>query len=343
VSIQTLLTQFQARYPSGSVTSELLTIHENRFIVRAIVHLGNMTLATAMASASEIEQAEDRAKVRVLTSLGINAFPANSSSSTLPYSASISTPFEASAHSGEVPTHHPAPHPASLVTPTQEFEPKPKPVSPPVSTASATGSPADVTSIASKMTFGTGRSSASTEPISPESLSSKSLPSEPLSAFQSSPSFDAFDADPSGTAEEELSLPLEELTAPSPAPGHSPNYSFESEPSLQPSPSAKPSKPTSSKGKATRRKNEPAAEPDASSSTFSDQQSETAVDQIVDRSDVNAKIGVEMKRLGWTVEQGRSHLKRTYGKRSRQELEDVELLDFLDYLEAQPMPTHSPF
>jgi hypothetical protein len=55
-----------------------------------------------------------------------------------------------------------------------------------------------------------------------------------------------------------------------------------------------------------------------------------------DRSDEIARISVEMKRLGWTTTKGREHLKLTYGKRSRQELNDEELLDFLKYLESQP-------
>ncbi|WP_416235735.1 hypothetical protein [Nostoc sp. UHCC 0252] len=52
--------------------------------------------------------------------------------------------------------------------------------------------------------------------------------------------------------------------------------------------------------------------------------------QILDKTDV------EMQRLGWTTEQGREHLIETYGKRSRFLLTEVELLDFLQYLQSQP-------
>ena len=45
-----------------------------------------------------------------------------------------------------------------------------------------------------------------------------------------------------------------------------------------------------------------------------------------------------LKRLGWTSDQGRNYLLQTYGKRSRQLLSDEELLEFLIYLEAQPNP-----
>ncbi|NJR39013.1 MAG: hypothetical protein HC781_09465 [Leptolyngbyaceae cyanobacterium CSU_1_4] len=62
-------------------------------------------------------------------------------------------------------------------------------------------------------------------------------------------------------------------------------------------------------------------------------------EETQDRSDEIARIGVEMKRLGWTTIQGREYLKQRYGKRSRQELNDSELLDFLAYLENQPAPS----
>lgn len=58
----------------------------------------------------------------------------------------------------------------------------------------------------------------------------------------------------------------------------------------------------------------------------------------VDQSDDIAKISVEMQRLGWTTDQGRDYLIKTYGKRSRHLLSDDELHDFLRYLESQPTP-----
>ncbi|MEM7769038.1 MAG: hypothetical protein AAF327_00830 [Cyanobacteria bacterium P01_A01_bin.37] len=54
----------------------------------------------------------------------------------------------------------------------------------------------------------------------------------------------------------------------------------------------------------------------------------------VDLSDIIAKTSVELKRLGWTDVQGREHLQKIYGKRSRQQLTDPELLDFLTHLES---------
>ncbi len=55
----------------------------------------------------------------------------------------------------------------------------------------------------------------------------------------------------------------------------------------------------------------------------------------IDLSETIAQTSVELKRLGWSNDQGRSYLQRTYGKRSRSSLTDEELLEFLQYLQAQ--------
>ncbi len=47
-------------------------------------------------------------------------------------------------------------------------------------------------------------------------------------------------------------------------------------------------------------------------------------------------ILVEMKRVGWSIEQGRSYLKRNYQKCSRQQLSNQEIEEFLNYLKSLP-------
>lgn len=59
----------------------------------------------------------------------------------------------------------------------------------------------------------------------------------------------------------------------------------------------------------------------------------------VDLSDVIAQTDVEMARLGWSNNQGRTYLEQTFNKRSRQQLTDEELLTFLLYLESQATPS----
>ncbi len=67
--------QFRAQYPMGSLLSELLQIHEGKYIVRASIQVGGSTLATGLSAAQTIEQAEDQARSRALVVLGIESRP----------------------------------------------------------------------------------------------------------------------------------------------------------------------------------------------------------------------------------------------------------------------------
>jgi hypothetical protein len=56
----------------------------------------------------------------------------------------------------------------------------------------------------------------------------------------------------------------------------------------------------------------------------------------VDLSELIAQTNVEMKRIGWMAKQGQDYLQRTFGKRSRQQLDEEELAEFLEFLKSQP-------
>jgi len=58
----------------------------------------------------------------------------------------------------------------------------------------------------------------------------------------------------------------------------------------------------------------------------------------INLSDVIAQTDVEIERLGWTPEQGKDYLLKTYGKRGRSLLSEEELRSFLTYLKSQPDP-----
>ncbi|MFN5766028.1 MAG: hypothetical protein ACK470_16900, partial [Pseudanabaena sp.] len=70
--------------------------------------------------------------------------------------------------------------------------------------------------------------------------------------------------------------------------------------------------------------------------------SKTSAPQIspepVDLSDAISKIDVEMERLSWTKTQGRDYLLRSFDKKSRQQLTNDELLQFLSHLKSLPTP-----
>ena len=67
--------QFRSRFPQGSLTSELVQIDHGKYIVRASVCNEGFTLATGLAAADTIEQAEDQARTRALAVLDISLTP----------------------------------------------------------------------------------------------------------------------------------------------------------------------------------------------------------------------------------------------------------------------------
>jgi hypothetical protein len=62
-------------------------------------------------------------------------------------------------------------------------------------------------------------------------------------------------------------------------------------------------------------------------------------DSPVDLSDPIAQIDVEMERLAWDRNMGRGYLQKAFNKRSRQQLSDNELIQFLSHLKSLPTPT----
>lgn len=79
---------------------------------------------------------------------------------------------------------------------------------------------------------------------------------------------------------------------------------------------------------------EPSAAASASAATKALESFNTST-HPVDLSDVIAQTDVELTRLGWTSAQGRQYLEKNYGKISRTQLTDEELMSFLLYLEDQ--------
>lgn len=86
--------RFRHSYPMGSLISELLQVHGDRYVVRAMVQVGGVTLATGMATATQIEQAEDRARLRALAVLGL-------ASPGLPLVAPVNLTFQSTSPSAE--------------------------------------------------------------------------------------------------------------------------------------------------------------------------------------------------------------------------------------------------
>lgn len=232
------MAQLRATFPQAALISELLTVQDGRFVVRALVQVGDHPLASGMAAATDIEQAEDRAKERAIQALGLQPSAVGAIAPT-PTVSSPSLP-------GSAP---PTPTPA----PTTPTSPSNVPV-------------ADLYSHIA--TSQDGEMDEVPPPLPPMQRASDLKP--PKSGSRKS----------AKTTPSELPSQTQQDSANSHPSGHS-----------------------------------------------------------VDLSDVIAQTDVEMRRLGWDANMGRAYLEKTYNKRSRGELSELELYEFLSYLTAQPNPT----
>jgi hypothetical protein len=276
-----LIVQLRSRYPTSSLISELLTVHEGNYVVRALVQLGGTTLASGMSAAADIEAAEDRAKARALEALGIIPSPTALLDSPLPVTAS-----------------------------------KLQPGSPDLTASMVRLSRVGVDAIAS----------------SPSGAIAPSAPSASLSTTTAFPSSAAIGLEPDADFSTEFNIDNTEFYLSNPdgdefSSDDPLSDSEAQEESLQTSRSAPLPSPKSSRPK----KNGKASTEPKPVESFT-----PSLEEPLDNSDVIAQTDVELRRLGWGRDQGRKHLEQTYGKRSRQQLTDEELLDFLHYLESQP-------
>jgi len=268
--------------------------------VRAIAQVSGMTLATAMAAADTIEQADDRAKVRVLEVLGIQTATPSSFQSFSP--APPLQGYDYSALSSPPP---PEPTSSSSDDPiTKSFDPTPpQPIARPLIP----------TADSEKVKVITPSASA---PLELSSANSATPAVADLYAhFTLKPNLDTH-----LDASSELELPEStkgDYSFPAEDAGLLTTTKADDPPDLLPISLERNSKPS--------RLKDP--------STVSDP---VAIAAPTDLSDVKVQISTEMMRLNWNTTQGKEHLKRTYGKRSRQELTETELYDFLSYLQTQP-------
>lgn len=240
---RSIIAQFRVRYPTASLVSEFLQVHQDQYLVRVAVQQAGTTLATGLAAAPDIEQAEDRARARALEMLGI------SPATTLPDLPAKPALALKSSTSGVD---------SSLAVSRESLDP---PFEDGIEFSFEDG---DVPSL---------------PPDDPEPFPVSSLPQATNGAVSHSP-------------ETDLNQLLETAAAPIP-------------PSSLGSPTPIAPVPNS------------ASPP-------------------LDLSDIIAETDLEMRRIGWGRAQGRSYLIETYGKKTRQELDDDELVEFLTYLKAQP-------
>lgn len=275
-----MLAQFQSLYPNGSLTSELVQIFQGKYIVRASVQIEGVIRATGMAAAETVEAAEDQARIRALTVLGITDAPQASVSLPVPSASAIASPVQI----------HPTPSEPTY-TPIKNED------------------------------FGSKNWSINHNNDDTKDLLNISPPKieAPTSNQTNTHNPDFSPSLPTTYQEPEFEPPTEDLPLLSPK-----------QPELPTIPEV-----TNNVTPFTPRSYTP-QENVTSISGGTGKKKKKA--EPVDLSDVIAKTDVELQRLGWTPEQGREYLIKTYGKRGRTLLTEEELHSFLKYLESQPDP-----
>ena len=310
-----MLDRFRSDYPNGGLISELVKIDCGKYIVKAIVVVDDITLATGLAAAETIELAEDRARVRALALLNLETTTKPIAPAPTQQSSQIQNP-------------------PITAAPTQQNLPTPK------TTANSNGtepdrinSPESISDVAKdkKPAAKQKRKKSQISPLTdlPEipavdnksTSSAKDTKETPAqgSLFETNVSSSPFGA------EEEL-LPLSPPPEPEEdevEPGYVPDIEAEEAKIAASEPSSSNLNPTKSSESST---------PEMAKANGQNEQHTLLYDDVINETNFH------LRRIGWTNERGREYLIETYGKRSRHSLEDHELLQFLEYLKNQPDP-----
>jgi hypothetical protein len=360
-------------YPTASLLTELVQIFQGKYIVKASLQIEGVTRVTGMAAAEILEDAEDRARERVVTLFGqvpntqpqvavVQAAQPNvASASNIETSSSMTEPLVAIVAPSEstpeidiaISTAVKEKETAPVTEPIQVVSSKPEvaavatviekepPVTEPIQVVSPKPEVVPAIQIPTPSTQLEEVPQATTTPkvTKTRNAISEAIPQEAI-AFDSTPEMSI--APP---INQEISQvpPVTIRPEPIPEPLFDPpleNF-VTSQPELPLTAVAPPSNVTPF----VPRNYNPPVEigiPDVSATAQTTTKRTKKPTQPKDNSDDIAKIAVEMERLQWTIEQGRDYLFKTYGQKSRHTLSDDQLRDFRSYLESQPTPIDDP-
>ena len=320
-SVMASVQQLKQRYPESSLVAEFITYAANEYAVRAVVQVGDRILSTGMAASPNLEQAEDRAKIRAIATLGFEGDRFSASSQDITPSTGI----------------HPLNPQPAITDSLSPDTPRLKPAKPIKSPRRSSAADAPAKSAPNNQHRPITQPSVPDAPIVQPMDRSVAPPNPEIQDTHVTPSSRIPDTPlqpPLADGPELLSL------APEPA---VPSDSSDSPVSFIPPPETE-EPPFLDLETEAKENPAPPVQPGAPSENAQPEQVRTALDSSsnVNLVDAIAKTSVEMQRLGWDVHQGREHLLVAYGKRSRGELTDDELLDFLQFLEKQTTPDVHP-
>ncbi|GAB1538338.1 hypothetical protein NUACC21_09970 [Scytonema sp. NUACC21] len=329
-----MLAQFQSKYPQGNLITELVQIHHGKYIVRASVQIEGTTRATGMAAAEILEEAEDRAITRALIVLGITHQPQKSAvTASEPVaqvqpkaSLPISNALNESAYSAAVLNSSPqtevtAPLGASSPSFMGKTDTKVNDKSDRFSAASKQESQFDTKIPDPNDIFATTNKPEAQLDITSQDMSGRFPATKKQETLHGTRDLDTSDfISATDKQESHFDNSLDNLGIVS---GSKTENNSSPESSLSSNVTPFPSRSNIS-------------QQDVGTQTNTGKRKKKS--EPVDLSDVIAQTDVQIQRLGWTKEQGREHLKKTYNKIGRTLLTEEELLDFLRFLESQPTP-----
>ncbi|WP_448600357.1 hypothetical protein [Thermoleptolyngbya sp.] len=297
-NLPALLARFRAAYPAASLMADLLTVQNGRYVVRASVVVGGLTLATGLAESTSIEEAEDRARGRSLQALGLDGLNLN---------AGAATSAQATRQVIGQPSRPNLGHTPEAIAPP----------SAPIDAAWNRSS-----SVLSSASLSVESAVSAVPPIA-----SANNPATEAATLPTESDWDKPDpTDPP--------LPPEDELDPGPVVADFYAHISASDEGFPEAPEpidlSKITKPASQISAKPARKKSASSPPEPAPPD--------PAPAAIDFSDILAETDVELRRLGWDAKRGREHLKATYSKRSRQELNETELYNFLEFLKAQPNP-----
>ena len=328
-----MFAQFRAIYPTGQLICELLTVHHGKFVVRCLVQVDAKTLATGMSAAESIEEAEDRARLRAIALLGLDA--------AQPAIAPV-----ASSTVSVVPVAIPAP--VAVVPVAAPVAPVPVPVAAPAPIAlPVLEQPltTDNFAISHQSNFVNTQSPLIEEPIAPAPIPDPLPPMVDRSVAGSRQEFDSdawlsssygeprSEAPVSTSSQTEFLQSAAEVRELEPISVGIPSDAIEdiSETIAQIEAILKRLKWTKKQ------------ESDCLQQSYGKMSqgllSAAELLDFVDYLQIYSKTTDEIKRLSWSPNRGKDYLKQGYGKEARHFLSKEELLDFLQYLESLPSDT----
>ena len=344
-----VLQQLRSLYPTGCLLADLVQIHQDQFVVRAVVQVDNMALVTALASASTIEVAEDRARTRVLEALGVNGASGSSSiSSTLPIaspivseSASSKSELAIELDAEEVADEKGGSLKVETTSVSKATKRKPK------------ATPAVAEAVVEKLAVNLFDTTIP-EVVEPEAVAIVNGPEfslEPIVETPIQPVAPAIKLGVEPIDELVVEPIVEAVVEPTIAPGVkaiapvSVQAAVEMATEPEELESVEMSFEVEEVYEYTYEGEEIPLEPTAATTLGRSETLEVApapvvpaapIDYGLDLSDAIAQIGMEIDRIGWTKKQGSAYLQQTYGKRTRAELTETELFGFLNYLKSMP-------